>query len=241
MPPDISPARCPRISCSRSWSPRAWSSRRARAGFIATRVSGVAFAIICLAMRQVLFQIAVGWRAVTQGMDGLVGVPLPRLFGRVTPGPRLLPADRRSPRDELSGPPAPGRIAVRTHPRGDPVERGAGGGRRDRRSPAQVGRGRRRVGRRRGRGDTVRVHEGGHDADGAALDRVGERARHDDLRRARDSAGTRDRRRGVRVPARRVHDAYQAWQFGFGLVFVLVVLLFPDGLAGVAGRLWSGS
>jgi branched-chain amino acid transport system permease protein len=56
-------------------------------GFVATRVSGVAFAIISLAIAQVLFQIAVGWRAVTQGMDGLVGVPLPRLFGReVTPG-----------------------------------------------------------------------------------------------------------------------------------------------------------
>ena len=52
------------------------------AGFIATRVSGVAFAIISLAVCQMLFQIAVGWRSVTQGMDGLVGVPLPRLFGR---------------------------------------------------------------------------------------------------------------------------------------------------------------
>lgn len=51
-------------------------------GFVATRVSGVAFAIISLAICQVLFQIAVGWRAVTEGMDGLVGVPLPRLFGR---------------------------------------------------------------------------------------------------------------------------------------------------------------
>ena len=56
-------------------------------GFVATRVSGVAFAIISLAIAQVLFQIAVGWRTVTQGMDGLVGVPLPRLFGHtVTPG-----------------------------------------------------------------------------------------------------------------------------------------------------------
>ena len=56
-------------------------------GFVATRVSGVAFAIISLAIAQVLFQVAVGWRAVTQGMDGLVGVPLPRLLGRtVAPG-----------------------------------------------------------------------------------------------------------------------------------------------------------
>jgi branched-chain amino acid transport system permease protein len=53
----------------------------ATTGFVATRVSGVAFAIISLAIAQVLFQIAVAWRAVTQGMDGLVGVPLPRLAG----------------------------------------------------------------------------------------------------------------------------------------------------------------
>jgi branched-chain amino acid transport system permease protein len=50
-------------------------------GFVATRVSGVAFAIISLAIAQVLFQVAVAWRPVTQGMDGLVGVPLPKVFG----------------------------------------------------------------------------------------------------------------------------------------------------------------
>lgn len=53
----------------------------ATTGFVATRVSGVAFAIISLAIAQVLFQIAVAWRPVTQGMDGLVGVPLPRVLG----------------------------------------------------------------------------------------------------------------------------------------------------------------
>ena len=50
-------------------------------GYVATRVSGIAFAIISLCIAQVLFQIAVAWRDVTQGMDGLVGVPLPTLFG----------------------------------------------------------------------------------------------------------------------------------------------------------------
>ena len=50
-------------------------------GFVVTRVSGVAFAIISLCIAQVLFQIAVAWRSVTQGMDGLVGVPLPSIFG----------------------------------------------------------------------------------------------------------------------------------------------------------------
>ncbi|MGH8694877.1 MAG: branched-chain amino acid ABC transporter permease [Burkholderiales bacterium] len=50
-------------------------------GFVVTRVSGVAFAIISLCIAQVLFQIAVAWRPVTEGMDGLVGVPLPKVFG----------------------------------------------------------------------------------------------------------------------------------------------------------------
>ena len=52
-------------------------------GFVATRLSGVAFAIITLAISQVLFQIAVAWRSITQGMDGLIGVPLPTFFGRI--------------------------------------------------------------------------------------------------------------------------------------------------------------
>ncbi|MCL4798568.1 MAG: branched-chain amino acid ABC transporter permease [Burkholderiales bacterium] len=50
-------------------------------GFVVTRVSGVAFAIISLAIAQVLFQIAIAWRPVTEGMDGLVGVPLPKIAG----------------------------------------------------------------------------------------------------------------------------------------------------------------
>ncbi|HLN09815.1 MAG TPA: branched-chain amino acid ABC transporter permease [Xanthobacteraceae bacterium] len=53
----------------------------AATGFVATRASGVAFAIISLAIAQVLFQIAVAWRPVTEGMDGLANVPLPRAFG----------------------------------------------------------------------------------------------------------------------------------------------------------------
>jgi branched-chain amino acid transport system permease protein len=50
-------------------------------GFVATRLSGAAFAIVSLCIAQVLFQIAVAWRSVTEGMDGLVGVPLPTLLG----------------------------------------------------------------------------------------------------------------------------------------------------------------
>lgn len=50
-------------------------------GFVVTRLSGAAFAIVSLCIAQVLFQIAVAWRSVTEGMDGLVGVPLPKIFG----------------------------------------------------------------------------------------------------------------------------------------------------------------
>lgn len=51
------------------------------AGLLMARLSGVAFAIVSLALCQILFQVAVGWRSVTQGMDGLIGVPLPSLLG----------------------------------------------------------------------------------------------------------------------------------------------------------------
>jgi branched-chain amino acid transport system permease protein len=50
-------------------------------GFVAIRLSGAAFAIVSLCIAQVFFQIAVAWRSVTEGMDGLVGVPLPTLLG----------------------------------------------------------------------------------------------------------------------------------------------------------------
>ena len=59
-------------------------------GFIATRLSGIAFAILTLCICQVLFQISVVWRSVTGGLDGLIGAPLPKLFGRtVEPGQEL--------------------------------------------------------------------------------------------------------------------------------------------------------
>jgi branched-chain amino acid transport system permease protein len=50
-------------------------------GFVAIRLSGAAFAIVSLCIAQVFFQIAVAWRSVTDGMDGLVGVPLPKVLG----------------------------------------------------------------------------------------------------------------------------------------------------------------
>ncbi|TAK81405.1 MAG: branched-chain amino acid ABC transporter permease [Betaproteobacteria bacterium] len=50
-------------------------------GFVIARVSGIAFAILTLCIAQVLFTIAVIWRSLTNGMDGMVGVPLPKIFG----------------------------------------------------------------------------------------------------------------------------------------------------------------
>jgi branched-chain amino acid transport system permease protein len=55
-------------------------------GLIVVRVSGIAFAVISLCIAQVLFTVAVVWREVTDGMDGMVGVPLPKLGG-ITLGP----------------------------------------------------------------------------------------------------------------------------------------------------------
>lgn len=56
-------------------------------GLVVTRLSGIAFAILTLCVCQVLFQISVVWRSVTGGLDGLIGVPLPTLLGRaVEPG-----------------------------------------------------------------------------------------------------------------------------------------------------------
>jgi branched-chain amino acid transport system permease protein len=55
-------------------------------GLIVVRVSGIAFAVISLCIAQVLFTVAVVWREVTDGMDGMVGVPLPKLGG-MTLGP----------------------------------------------------------------------------------------------------------------------------------------------------------
>lgn len=50
-------------------------------GFVVAQVSGIAFAVISLCIAQVFFSIAVIWRQVTNGMDGMVGVPLPKFAG----------------------------------------------------------------------------------------------------------------------------------------------------------------
>ncbi len=56
-------------------------------GFVVARVSGIAFAVISLCIAQVFFTVAVVWRSVTNGMDGMVGVPLPKMLGyTIAPG-----------------------------------------------------------------------------------------------------------------------------------------------------------
>lgn len=48
-------------------------------GFIALRLSGFYFFLITLALGQLLFSIAMRWRPMTGGWDGLVGIPYPAL------------------------------------------------------------------------------------------------------------------------------------------------------------------
>jgi len=48
-------------------------------GYIALRVSGVYFLLITLAFGQLFYVVAVKWRAVTGGSDGLVGIDYPSL------------------------------------------------------------------------------------------------------------------------------------------------------------------
>lgn len=51
-------------------------------GFIALRVSGMHFILITIAFGQLLYAIAVKWRAVTGSTDGLIGITYPRIgFG----------------------------------------------------------------------------------------------------------------------------------------------------------------
>lgn len=48
-------------------------------GAIALRVSGIYFLLVTLALGQLVYYIAVAWRAVTRGTDGIIGIPLPDL------------------------------------------------------------------------------------------------------------------------------------------------------------------
>jgi branched-chain amino acid transport system permease protein len=212
------------------------------AGFIATRVSGVAFAIISLAVCQVLFQIAVGWRSVTQGMDGLVGVPLPRLFGRaIAMGPGfytlsavLLVASYLALRWLVGSPFGRTLAAIRSS---------------ELRAAAV--------------GIDVRLHKWVAVVISWAV--AGVAGTLFVFMKAGTTPMVLHWSESGNVLAMTIFGGLgtllgpvvgavafvflrdeltthaQAWQFAFGLVFVLVVILFPNGLAGVLGRLWSRS
>jgi branched-chain amino acid transport system permease protein len=210
-------------------------------GFVATRVSGVAFAIISLAIAQVLFQIAVGWRAVTEGMDGLVGVPLPTLLGgRLDPGRDFYLLTAASViavyaglRRVVDSPFGRTLQAIRTN-----EDRAASIGIDVRRhkwlafvlSWAVAGVGGTLFVFMKAGTTPMALHwsESGNVLAMAIFGGLGTLVGPVIGAVAfvflRDEFTTR----------------FQAWQFAFGLVFVLVVLAFPAGVAGVAGRWWSG-
>jgi branched-chain amino acid transport system permease protein len=209
-------------------------------GFVATRVSGVAFAIISLAVCQVLFQIAVGWRAVTEGMDGLVGVPLPQLFGR--------PVAMGAPFYTLSAILLVASYVALRWLMGSPFGRTLEAVRCNELRAAAIG-------------IDVRLHKW------AALVVSWAVAGVAGTLFVFMKAGTTPMVLhwsesgnvlamtifgGLRTLVGPVVGAiafvflrdeftthFRAWQFAFGLVFVLVVICFPGGLAGIAGRLLS--
>jgi branched-chain amino acid transport system permease protein len=211
------------------------------AGFVATRVSGVAFAIISLAIAQVLFQIAVGWRAVTEGMDGLVGVPLPTLLGvRLDPGRDFYLLTAASViavyaglRRVVDSPFGRTLQAIRTN-----EDRAASIGIDVRRhkwlafvlSWAVAGVGGTLFVFMKAGTTPMALHwsESGNvlamTIFGGLGTLVGPVIGAVAFVFLRDEFTTR----------------FHAWQFAFGLVFVLVVLAFPSGVAGVAARWWSG-
>lgn len=210
------------------------------AGFVATRVSGIAFAIISLAIAQVLFQVAVAWRSVTQGMDGLVGVPLPRLFGRTvnsgtefylltavlvvvvyvalrwlvdSPFGRTLQAIRSNEKRAA----AIG-INVPLHKWLAFVISWSGAGvagtllvfMKAGTTPMVL------HWTESGNVLAMTIFGGLGTLLGPVVGAIGFVFLHDEFT-----------------------TRFQAWQFAFGLVFVLVVIFFPGGLAGIAGRFWS--
>lgn len=50
-------------------------------GFFCIRVSGIPFLMLTMAFSQLLFSVAVKWRSITGGTDGLTGFKRPELFG----------------------------------------------------------------------------------------------------------------------------------------------------------------
>ena len=151
--------------------PRRW---RFLTGLVVTRLSGIAFAILTLCICQVLFQISVVWRSFTGGLDGLIGVPLPTLFGReVEPGKEfyLLTAATLILvylllRRVVESPFGKTLLAIRAN-----EERAAG--HRHRREASQAGDSHHLLDDGRRGGNALRLPEGGREPDVTLLDRVG--------------------------------------------------------------------
>jgi branched-chain amino acid transport system permease protein len=58
-------------------------------GLFALRTAAVTFLMITLAVGQMLYALAIKWRPVTGGSDGLISIPRPTGFGVAMDGPRL--------------------------------------------------------------------------------------------------------------------------------------------------------
>lgn len=56
-------------------------------GYFCTKVSGIAFLMLTMAFSQLLFSLALRWRDVTGGTDGLGGLEAPVILGWTLAGP----------------------------------------------------------------------------------------------------------------------------------------------------------
>ena len=209
-------------------------------GFVARRLSGAAFAIVSLCIAQVLFQIAVAWRSVTEGMDGLVGVPLPTIFAvTIRNGTQFYLLTVAAAvlvylglRQLLESPFGRTLVAIRANP-----ERAAAIG-------IDVGLHKWLVfvmsWAVAGIGGTLMVFmkagttpmtlywtESGNVLIMAIFGGLGTLL--GPILGAVSFVFLRDA----------VTTGFAVWQLAFGIVFVIVVLIFPSGLAGIASRVWT--
>ena len=167
-------------------------------GFVVSRISGVAFAIVTLAISQVLLQIGVAWTPVTGGMDGLIGVPLPKIFGySLEFRAELLSPSRGSFDNRLWRSVQVDTFSVREDAARYPRKRATCRCNRHQRTSTQMGRFCYLLVRRRIGGNFTRVHEGRNYSDGFQLVRIRLRPRRDYFWRTWDAAwaaGGRDNR-----------------------------------------------
>ena len=201
-------------------------------GWLCVRLRGVYFAMLTLAVAELLWSVAVQWTRVTGGDDGILGVwptgwaadRRGLLLPRPRPGARRRPAAAPCCRLAL-------RLGAPRLPR-QPLARRGG---RDRGgAPAVAGLRPLRC-LRRPRRRALPLRQG---------QRVPERGLDRPLvRRAHDGAARR--RAGGERPARGCSaytlletalSRFQLWRLLLGLTIILLVLAFPQGLAGLLGR-----